>query len=159
VWYSIAVSDKPPTIGGLIRSLLSGIRELITVIQKQVKSITPEAGPTQKATNKQDSIPPFMRADVHIVEGIEVRKNAKEATDDRAYKSKTLRVSWLSFWVGLATLISLIVYACITHGQLVEMRKATIAATKSANTAEKMMVLDERAWVGVPSINGSKPEV
>jgi hypothetical protein len=136
------VNAKPLRFGELIRSLLSGIRGIVTAIQEQEKGIAPETSSTQKTTNKQDSVPPFVRANVHIVESVEVHKKAEETTEERAYQSKTLKVSWLSFCVALATLISLIVYACITHGQLIAIRETNWI---SRDVAQKQL----RAYVGI----------
>jgi hypothetical protein len=141
------VSAQSPSFGELARNLLSGIVGLARAIQEHVKGITPETSARQEPTNEQNSMPPFVRADVHIVEGIEIHKNATEARDERSYQSKTIRLSWLSFWVALATLISLIVYAFITHGQLVEMRKTVGVAQRQLDE----MQADQRPWLQIKS--------
>jgi hypothetical protein len=158
------MNARPVGFWELARRLLSGIRGIVTAIQEQEKGMSPEISAPQKTKKERESIPSFVRAEVNIMEGVEVCKNATETNDERAYQSKTLRVNWLSFWVALATLASLIVYARITHSQLVEMRKATIAATNSAHaaksaadTAQDALVRGQRPWVGVlgvPTIKG-----
>ena len=60
------------------------------------------------------------------------------------------------FWVGIATLIAVIFYACYARQQAVQMKVATEAAQKSADaavsaakTAEQTLVANIRPWIAM----------
>jgi hypothetical protein len=79
---------------------------------------------------------------------VEIHRSADETRNDKDYQAKTLLVTRLSRLVFL-TLVALIVYACFTHGQLIEMRKATVAGPKSADTAANEFQASQRPWVKI----------
>lgn len=138
--------SRTPRFGELARRLLAEVIGFIQAFREQKKGASVKVGEAEKAASEQGNVPPFVK--VQLVESVEVHKSADETANDKNYQSKTLLVAWLSFAVACLTLISLIVYAYITHGQLVEMRRATVAATKSANAATTSLHLDQRAWIG-----------
>lgn len=83
---------------------------------------------SEKSNNKT---PPALRAELQI---------PQPAID--AYKTqqnKSQRIQWLNFWVTLATLTAVVVYAAITYLQWGEMRKSTEAAKKTADISAQAL--------------------
>ena len=106
----------------------------------------------QNATNTENNLTPMESQIVsHIPPPPTDPPPTAQGTDDRTPPLKEyLEIGAVLIAFGL--LVVNIFVLCAT-------RKAADAATKAANTAEKTMVLDERAGVGVPSVNGTRPEV
>jgi len=65
-----------------------------------------------------------------------------------AQNTKNKGLDGYNSFVATATLVAVIWYACIAHGQLNQMRDATVAATHSANTAKETMLRSQRPWIG-----------
>src|SRR5882762_6647990 len=128
--------DKEPRLLQLVRNLLSGIRGILAIIEQQKEGTTPKSAQTANTADENSNIPPFVRASVQIIDGVEIHKSKADTTKEAGYQFWTLFISACSLGVAVLTLISLIIYACITHGQLVEMRKAT-KATQDAATAAR----------------------
>lgn len=135
------MQDPLPRLAVLARRLLSAIKRFEKAIQGQVEAVT-EA--TEAARTKQ-GVPPTVR----VIEGVEVRKNADDAKEDRKYQTRT-------FLIASLTLVVLIAVVAINAWQLYEMRKATEAAKISANAAKgsadiakDTMVASNRPWLDV----------
>jgi Sec-independent protein translocase protein TatA len=129
--------QAPSRLGFFARRLLLVIGEIKKAVQDLAKAVT-EAG---KTAHTQQDPAPLVRAEVNLPEGIEIRKSASDAQSDKNYEFRTLLVSSL-------TLVAIVIYAVISGWQLWEMKKATTAATESANAATTSLHLDQRAWVG-----------
>jgi hypothetical protein len=141
VWYSINMSEGRSLLK-LVGSLLSGIRRVLAVVEQQEKGAPPQSGQTDEAEEQQSRIPPFVRAAVQIPGGVEIRKSEAETTKEASYQLWTLRFSASSLIIAVLTLISLIVYACITKRMWTEMQtQTTIQRATEINS--------ERAWVGL----------
>jgi hypothetical protein len=145
-----AMEYLPPQFVLLAKRLSVAIQELKEAVQQQTKAVTESTEATNRKYRVSTEIP--VRAEVNLPQGVEIRKKTADAKEDKQYQSRALLVAWL-------TLAAVVIYALISACQLYEMRRATNAATKSVNIANQTMLLDERAWVGVPSISGTKPEV
>jgi len=65
----------------------------------------------------------------------------------------------VKFVAEIVGVIVLIIYTIYTAKMYRVNGKAADAATSAATTAETTMRLDQRAWVAVPSVNGTKPEL
>ncbi|MGO9642783.1 MAG: hypothetical protein ACLP1Y_15925 [Candidatus Acidiferrales bacterium] len=63
-------------------------------------------------------------------------------------QEKRDRLERWKFGVEVATVIIIAIYTGIAAWQLREMRKATVAATKSADTAKDTLVRSQRPWLG-----------
>jgi len=94
------VRDKAPKLAMLIKRLLIAIKNAEKAIHSQNEAITQAT----KAANAKQSIPPLVRAEVNLPDGIETHKRATDAADDKKYRFWTLLVSWLTF-------IAVVVYA------------------------------------------------
>jgi hypothetical protein len=127
--------DLPPQLVELAKHLLSSIRDIKEGLGEQKEAITTAIRETADAKKEKSDVPPRIVAEVILPQGIEVRKSADEQTDDKNYQFKTLRIARRSLIVSILTLISLIIYAWFTHGQLVEMRKTTRAAQDASYAA------------------------
>jgi hypothetical protein len=127
------MSGRLPRFGELARHLVYGVIGLIQAFQEPKNSASVRTLEAKKAADELGDLPPLVK--VCLAESVEVHKSAHEIASDKNYQSKTILIAWLSFAVAFLTLISLIAYSYITHGQLVEMRNATGAANKAADAA------------------------
>jgi hypothetical protein len=118
--------DLPPQFATLAKRLLSAIADIKKSIQDQTEAVTEAT----KAANAQQGVRPQVLAEVSLPQGLEIRKSAADAGDDKKYQRRTL-------WVSSLTLIALVGYAIVSFYQLREMRTATKAATRAANEAEQ----------------------
>lgn len=139
----------------LMKRLMGAVKDVEKVLQRNTEKIAEAT----KATTAKQGAPVEVRAEVSLLQGIETRKSATDASDDREYQGRTLRVAQL-------TLAAVAIYAAVAAWQLWEMRKATRAtqdaanaakqsadaAVRSATTAENSFRADERPYVTVYSI-------
>lgn len=136
----------------LIKRLLAGI---LAFIEYQKEDAPPRSTEAEKTDKEQSEIPPFVRASVEIANGVEVHKSETDTKKEAHYKFWTLFLSASSLVVAVLTLISLIVYAYISHGQLIEMRKTTRATQDSADAADKSAntaIASLRPWIKIQGI-------
>jgi hypothetical protein len=140
------MNTEPTGFLALCGRLFSNIGGLISIIQDGVKGKTPKYTETGEAKKEERNIPPLVRARVEITESVEVHKSKADATAAEKYEFRTLLFSGLSLGVAVLTLISLIIYACITHRQLHAM-----LASNEINRAA--LVATQRAYVGVTGLN------
>lgn len=153
--------DLPPQLVMLARRFLSAIADIGKALQNQAEAIAESTN----AANEKQNVRPEVVAELRAPQGIEIRKSADEAANDKKYQFRTLLISWLAFSVSVATLLSLIAYAYISGGQLHEMRKATKAATdaveaaQQANTdARERFREDERPYIWFTVMGNGTPE-
>ncbi|MGB8542747.1 MAG: hypothetical protein WCD49_14030 [Candidatus Acidiferrales bacterium] len=123
------------------------VKEVKKTLQENTKAIDAE----KEQTYQQNISPKSIVAEVHFDEN--TIKAASTEDKRRDTRQKEIRNA------TRAAVVAACLYAAIAAWQGSEMRKASIAATRAANTADKTMVLDERAWVAVTAINGTKPEI
>jgi len=96
----------------LMKRLLEAIRNVGQAIQHNTDKITEAT----KTANAKQSVPPEVRAEVSLPQGIQTRKSAGDSSDDRKYQHRTLLVSWL-------TLTAIIIYSALVYFQWREMQK------------------------------------
>jgi hypothetical protein len=141
------MADKPPGFFVLVGRLLSALGRLGKAVQEQEEGIAIAVTETAKAANEKKSVPEFVRAEVSVPKGVEIHKSTADATDDKDYQCRTLLVSWLSFIVAVATLVSLIIYACISSGQLREMRRQVAVSSDTEQRQLRAYLLPDGARV------------
>jgi hypothetical protein len=127
------MQDPLPRFAVLARRLLSAVKNFEHAIQGQTKAVT-EA--TEAAHTKQ-GIPPTVR----VIEGVEVRKNAEDAKEDRKYQIRIFRVASLA-------LVVLLALAAMNVWQLNEMRKASWDSGMAARAAVDQAKLIRQQLVG-----------
>jgi hypothetical protein len=147
------MQDPMPRLAVVARRLLSAIKGFEKAILGQVEAVT-EATEAAKANQ---NVPPevIVRAELNLPHGVEIRKSANDASDDKKYQSRTLWIGRLTFVVAVLTLFSLIVYACISARQLREMRraaKATQEAADAAKSAADTASTSIRPWIKINTV-------
>lgn len=154
------MQDKPPRLTVLARRLLSAVRDIGKALQDQNKAI----GEANETAKEQGRVNPEVRAEVSLPHGVETRKSATDATDDKKYQNWNLLVSSL-------TLIGVMAYAGLAFSQWREMINATDAtedavhearfsrqqAQRSLDATIDQFHLDQRAWVSILSVQLDKP--
>jgi hypothetical protein len=125
------VRNKAPKLAMLTKRLLEAMKNLGQALQLNTRKISEavEAG-------KNDG-PLEVHAEVRTPQGIETRRSATDANEDRLHQHRTLLVAWLTFF-------AIVVYSILVYYQWREMQKATVAtqeaaaaATSAANTADQ----------------------
>jgi hypothetical protein len=148
--------DLPPQVSLCARRLLGAVQDLKEAIQEQTKAVSDATETAKTKDGVSPEVP--LQAEVNLPQGVEIRKRAGDAQEDRQYQNRTLLVAWL-------TLIAIVVYAYISYRQLSEMRKATEAATGALKTAqqanidaENRFLEDERPYVWFTASGTNGPE-
>ncbi len=143
----------------LTKKFRKELRKMLTALRDALNKQT-EAIRQSNAGKEEQSPRPEIVARVNLPESIEVHQNADDAGRERRYKNRTLMVN--SF-----TLAAVVVYALLVYLQyreminatgaaqqaVVEARRNRIQADKSLNATIQQFRLDQRAWVGVVSID------
>jgi hypothetical protein len=121
-------------------------------LQKQSEAITKE----EEARDKQEQRNPiFVEVKIESVPTDQGKNDAREARNEHRDKIKV--------WIEGATLLAIIIYACLVYFQWQEMvittgatqqavtesRRNRIQADKSLNAAIQQFHLDQRAWLGL----------
>ncbi|MHB8485524.1 MAG: hypothetical protein ACYDCM_07325 [Candidatus Acidiferrales bacterium] len=107
----------------LAKRLVSAIEEIRRAIQEQIKPVSVTDSTANEAENVKQGVPPLVRAEVNLPQGVEIHKSASDTRYEQSYQFRTLLSSWVSIGVAILTLASLIGYAIISYGQLREMRE------------------------------------
>jgi hypothetical protein len=134
----------PPQLDALIQGFLEEvavIRKRLEKIEKSLSDLASTATAAEERERSKEQHETKIRGEVWFPERVE---HARSAQQEKQHATQNV-IAVTTFLAALAASI----YAGIAACQLKEMRKATIAATKSANTAAAQLELTDRAWVTV----------
>src|SRR4029077_4334311 len=125
------------TFLAFIKSLHSELRSLNNNLQKHSEAIDKATSATKDYENKA----PEIRAILNYPESVQASKEAANVREQR-YQNRNLLL-------GLATLISLVIYAITTIFIYCATNKAANAAKSAADTARETLIYSERPWITI----------
>lgn len=128
-----------------LRALRFGVDELRETIEEHSHAIK------NQSSRRNSSDDGAKNVEVHFDEKT-VRDSETQINRQHSTQESIKRATWCAF-------IAACIYAAIATWQLVEMRKATRAATSAAITASESLVLDERAWISANTATLSEIKV
>jgi hypothetical protein len=141
----------------LTKKFRKDLRKYVSGLDRALDKHTEAIRESYQASENKQSPSPEVTILNHYPESIQVRHNAKDTRDERAYRLVTV-------FVTATTLGAIVVYAALVYWQWKEMIKATgvaqqavveaqlnrLRSDKAFNATVEQFRLDQRAWI-VPS--------
>jgi hypothetical protein len=120
------------------KELRKALSDLNSALHKQTEAIRESY---QVSNDKQSPLPEVTVLN-NLPSSIEVHQNKKDTKDERNYQR-------FMFLVTTMTLGALVIYADLVYLQYCEMIKATNAAARTADAAQKQFEASERPWIKI----------